>query len=124
MKKILSVIVGLVILVNFSVCQAENNFDLNKNFNSQFQPVSVIFSGVVKVKTYLSLREQPNVNSREIMRIPNGAEIMFRESRLPSEWLEVISVSFNGTTYTTDNVSRVGYVNKNYVEVDLPEHIY
>ena len=124
MKKIFVAIVGLVIFVNFSVCQAENNFDLNKNFNSQSQPVSVIFSGVVKVKTYLSLREQPNVNSREIMRIPNGATIMFRESRLPTEWLEVISVSFNGTTYTTDNVSRVGYVNKNYVEVDLPEHIY
>ena len=126
MKKIFVAIVCFVIFVNFSVCQAENDFDLNKNFHSQFQPVTNIFWGVVKVKTYLSLREQPNVNSREIMRLPNGATIMFRESFRsddPVDWLIVLSVSFNGKSYSSD-ADVLGYVHKNYVEVDLPEHIY
>ena len=112
MKKIFAVIVGLVILVNFSVCQAENNFDLNKNFNSQFQPVSVIFFGVVKVKTYLSLREQPNVNSREIMRIPNGSRLVLRFFG-DQDWWEVLTI--NGNYYGVNPGDGIGYVSARYV---------
>lgn len=112
MKKVLSILIFALTVFSINFVNA-SDFNLNTNF----KPVSVIFSGIVNVNSYLSLREYPNINSREIMRIPSGARIIFRESRNSSDWLEVVSVDFNGKEYS-DYTPHIGYVYSKYVDID------
>ena len=80
------------------------------------QAKSAICNGIVSVSSYLVLREEPNANSREIMRIPNGAELLMRDEYIPG-WISVLSVSFDGKTFANDTVGdRIGYVNVKYVK--------
>ena len=120
MKKIFSVMLLAVALIFISGQnnQAEANFDLNRDFNSKFVPVSYIYAGrVVGISTYLSLRESPSEYSREIMRIPNGAELSLRDTGVSqSGWWQVISVKFNGQTYSENPGYGMGYVNAKYVQ--------
>jgi len=98
--------------------QAESNFDLNTDFNSQTVFKSYIYGGrVVGISTYLSIREYPNVNSREIMRIPNGAELSLRFTG-DQNWWQVLSVTFNGRTYSNRNdvAAGIGWVSAKYVQ--------
>ena len=124
MKKILSALVFAVCILSVNFCsanfQAESDFDLNKDFNEKFQTVSVMYSGrVVGISTYLSLRERPTVNSREIMRIPNGARLYLRYDLNP-DWWEVVSVTFNGRTYQDDGTMGIGWISSKYVKTDRP----
>ena len=94
--------------------QAESDFDLNKDSNAKFQPTAHnIIGRVVGIKTYLSLRERPTVNSREIMRIPNGAELNYFDYYDDEDWYSVNSVTFGGRTYKFDYTRC--YVNSKYV---------
>ena len=124
MKKILSAIAFAICILSVNFCsanfQTESNFDLNKDFNEKFQTVSVMYSGrVVGISTYLSLRERPTVNSREIMRIPNGARLYLRYDLNP-DWWEVVSVTFNGRTYQDDGTMGIGWISSKYVKTDRP----
>ena len=126
MKKFFPVMLLAVALIFISgqTNQAEANFDLNRDFNSKFVPLgySRIYSGrVVGISTYLSLREEPSEYSREIMRIPNGAELVLRHDPRAYEngWWEVMSVSFNGQTYSgRAGGYGLGYVSTKYVRVN------
>jgi len=92
--------------------QAQSDFDLNKDFNSKLVPVSNIYSGrVVGISTYLSVREQPSVNSREIMRIPNGTELYLRV--YSNDWWQVLKI--NGNSYGVRPGDGIGYVSARYV---------
>ena len=92
--------------------QAQSDFDLNKDFNAKIQPVTYIYSGrVVGISTYLSVREQPSVNSREIMRIPNGTELYLRVH--DNDWFQVLKI--NGNDYGIRPGDYIGFVNARYV---------
>ena len=123
MQKIFSVMLLAVALIFISGQnnQAEANFDLNRDFNSKFVPVSYIYAGrVVGISTYLSLRESPSEYSGEIMRIPNGAELVLRYKPRAYEngWWEVVSVKFNGQTYSENPGYGMGYVSAKYVRTE------
>lgn len=119
MKKILSAVLLAAVLAVLPVSvQAEASFDLNRDFNSKFVPVSTIYSGrVVGISTYLSLRESPSEYSEEVMRIPNGAKLTLRHNPRAYEngWWEVLSVTFNGRTYEKGMGYGIGYVSVRYV---------
>ena len=113
LKKIFSagILIAVLIFVSSPV-QAENNFDLNKNFKSQLQPVTYIYEGrVVGISTYLSVRERPSVNSREIMRIPNGTELYLRVH--DNDWFQVLKI--NGNDYGIRPGDYIGFVSRRYV---------
>ena len=114
MKKLLSVmLIAIAIIFANSPVQAQSDFDLNKNFKSQLQPVSYIYNGrVVGISTYLSVREQPSVNSREIMRIPNGSQLVLRFFG-DQDWWEVLTI--NGNYYGVNPGDGIGYVSARYV---------
>ena len=114
MKKFFSaMILAVAIIFVSSSVQAENNFDLNKNFKTQLQPVSYIYEGrVVGISTYLSVRERPSVNSREIMRIPNGSRLVLRFFG-DQDWWEVLTI--NGNYYGVNPGDGIGYVSARYV---------
>lgn len=116
MRKIFSVIILVTVLIFVAQpVQAENNFDLNKDFYEKIIVLSNIYNGRVAVSEYLSLREEPNVNSREVMRIPNGAELILRE-RYVQGWWEVLTVSFDGKTFSNDYAGDgIGWVSSKYV---------
>ena len=119
MKKLLTTmtLVAAMTVAN-APAQAESNFDfdLNTDFGSQIVFKSYIYGGrVVGIRTYLSLREYPNVNSRELMRIPNGAELSLRYTG-NQDWWQVLAVTFNGQTYTNDYSSGIGWVSAKYVQ--------
>ena len=107
MKKFLSVVIlSVIIIFSTAPVQAES-FD--------FVPLSSIYSGrVVNIKTYLSIRERPNVNSREVMRIFNGDRLELREDA--PGWWQVLSV--NGNNFGRRAGVAIGYVNANYVQTD------
>ena len=113
MKKIIAAFL-LVLAMVFSVpAQAQSELDLNRDVKEKFVPVSNFYVGrVVGIKTYLSIRERPSVNSREIMRIPNGAKLTLLASGDPN-WFYVTSVKFNSGEYY--DVS--GYVSARYVQI-------
>ena len=114
MKKFFSaMILAVAIIFVSSPVQAENNFDLNKNFKTQLQPVTYIYEGrVVGISTYLSVRERPSVNSREIMRIPNGSRLTLRFFG-DQDWWEVLTI--NGNYYGVNPGDGIGYVSARYV---------
>ena len=116
MKKGFSALVFVICAGIFNFCSAD--FDLNKDFDEKILPTSVMYTGrVVGVSTYLSLRERPSVNSREIMRIPNGARLYLRYDKNP-DWWEVVSVTFNGKTYQNDGTMGIGWVSSRYVQTN------
>ena len=112
MRKIFSVI---ALAISFSVApvQAQSDFDFNKNF----QPLSVVYDGVVVgVSTYLIVREKPDVNSREVLRIYNGDKICMRA--MGGNWYELLSV--NGNYYGVSPGDIIGYVSKKYIKNTTP----
>jgi len=132
MKKILSAVIMFCVMIFSANCQAESDFDLNKNFNEKLQPTANFFIGrVVGIKTYLSIRERPTVNSGEIMRIPNGTALVLNDVVYDDgygnwihndEWYEVQNIFMNGRWYnSTDNgrvpanIGVIGYVSSKYV---------
>ena len=124
MKKICAALMFAICILSVNFCSAslqiEYNFDWNKDFNSKLQPLSAMFTGrVVGVSTYLSLRERPTVNSRELMRIPSGARLYLRYDLNP-DWWEVVSVTFNGRTYQDDGTMGIGWISSKYVKTDRP----
>ena len=117
MKKIFAAMFLALIFATAPV-QAQTNFDFNQNFNEKIQPLSYIYGGrVVGIKTFLSIREQPNENSREVMRIPNGAELSLRFTG-NQNWWQVLSVTFNGQTYRNsyDPADGIGWISARYVQ--------
>ena len=114
LKKIFAVMMlAVAMLFATAPVQAQSDFDLNKIFNSKLLPVSYIYSGrVVGISTYLSVREQPSVNAREIMRIPNGAELSLRV--YSNDWWQVLKI--NGNSYGVRPGDGIGYVSARYVQ--------
>ena len=117
MKKVFAAFL-LVLAMAFSVpVQAQSDFDLNRDFNNQFTFKSTIYGGrVVGIRTYLSIREEPSVYSREIMRIPNGADLTLRFTG-DQNWWQVISVRFNGREYSNP-APAIGWVSAKYVQIN------
>ena len=112
MKKFLATILLVGAIFATVPVQAESDFDLNKDFQSKLQPVTYIYSGrVVGISTYLSVRERPSVNSREIMRIPNGTELYLRVH--DNDWFQVLKI--NGNDYGIRPGDYIGFVNARYV---------
>ena len=114
LKKFLSMMLLLAGVIFATVpVQAQSDFDLNKDFNAQLQPVTNIYSGrVVGISTYLSVRERPSVNSREIMRIPNGTELYLRVH--DNDWFQVLKI--NGNDYGIRPGDYIGFVSRRYVQ--------
>ena len=111
-KKFLATILLVGAIFATVPVQAESDFDLNKDFQSKLQPVTYIYSGrVVGISTYLSVRERPSVNSREIMRIPNGTELYLRFH--DNDWFQVLKI--NGNDYGIEPGYCIGYVSSRYV---------
>ena len=108
-KLVVSFLIVLAMAFTESV-QAQSNFDLNVNYSNQFifkAGYSRLHYGrVVGIKTYLSLRAEPSVNSREIMRIPNGARLELRE-QFVFGWWEVLSV--NGDNFGAPAAAGIGW---------------
>ena len=113
MKKIFAIILLISAMFAISPVNTEANFNLNNNFNSNFTNLSNIFHGNVVVNTFLSIREQPNVNSREIMRVYNGDRLELRED-MPGQWVQVLSV--NGNKYGVPAGEAIGWVNIKYIK--------
>ena len=114
MKKIFSAILLAALIFSTVPVGAEIHFDLNKNFSEKVLPLSYIYGGrVVGISTYLSVREQPSANSREIMRIPNGTKLTLRFFG-NQEWWAVLSI--NGSTYGVQPGVEIGYVSARYVQ--------
>ena len=113
-KKIFSTVILVAVLIFVSSpVQAENNFDLNNDFNDKVSKLTNIYTGiVVNVESYLIVREKPTMYSREVMRIPNGAKLTLRSiggvDYINSDWMAV--AYYNGMT-------DVGYVNTKYIEI-------
>lgn len=118
MKKFFSIMLLSAIMI-FSNATAQADFDLNKDFNFQLVPMSFIYSGrVVNISTYLSVRERPTVNSREIVRIPNGTRLTLRDSGpvYNTGWWEVLSINSPGYEgFEGYNGFGIGYVNARYI---------
>lgn len=115
-KKFFSIILLIAAIFVTAPVQAESNFDFNQNFNNRLVFKSNIRNGIVSVSSYLVLRKEPNANSREIMRIPNGAELVMRDEYIPG-WISVLSVSFDGKTFANDTAGdSIGYVRAKYVK--------
>ena len=113
LKKIFAVMLLAGTIFATAPVQAQSDFNLNKDFNAKLQPVTYIYSGrVVGISTYLSVREQPSVNSREIMRIPNGTELYLRVHN--NDWFQVLKI--NGNDYGIRPGDCIGYVNARYVQ--------
>ena len=105
MKKFFAVAFLLATMILSTVSVQAENFE--------FTPLSYIYGGrVVNIKTYLSVREYPNVNSREIMRIPNGAELSLHFTG-NQDWWQVLSI--NGNTYGVRAGDAIGWVSARYV---------
>ena len=117
MKRLtITLFVLLAMMITVPV-QAQSDFDLNRDFKENLVPMSNIYGGrVVGIKTYLSIREEPSVYSREVMRIPNGTELLLRDAGPVSRtgWWQVISVKFNGREYS-DTVA-LGWISAKYVK--------
>ena len=112
LKKIFAVMLLAGTIFASLPVQAQSDFDLNKDFNAKIQPVTYIYSGrVVGISTYLSVREQPSVNSREIMRIPNGTELYLRVH--DNDWFQVLKI--NGNDYGIRPGDYIGFVSRRYV---------
>ena len=109
MKKVLSVMILVSVMFITVPVQAESNVDVD-NFKETILPLSFWFSGVVEVSTYLSVREQPSSNAREVMRLYNGDRLEIKMGvGNASGWWEVYGV--NGRSYN----NRIGYVSRRYV---------
>ena len=108
LKKIFSAVMLLTLIIFATPAQAQESFDLNRDFNSQLVPTSYIYGGrVVGIKTYLSVREQPTVHSREIMRLPPGAKLTLRFTGNQDWWWVV---EYNG-------MWEIGYVSAKYISI-------
>lgn len=85
-------------------------------FSASLVHASYIYSGtVVNIQTYLSIREQPDVNSPEIMRIPNGTRLSLRYTG-NKDWWQVLSV--NGNSYNVSPGDAIGWASATYIQVD------
>ena len=106
MKKFFVSLILLTIFFSASPVQA--------NFESI--PLSYIYSGtVVNVRSYLVVREQPDTNSREVMRIRNGARLSLRYTG-NHEWWQVLSV--DGNSYNVRPGDAIGWISAHYVQID------
>lgn len=111
MKKFLSAILFALMIVTVAPAQAHSSVDLNPNFGERLSPVSYIYGGkVVGITTYLSVRERPNVNSREVLRIPNGTKLTLRVCASP-DWWQVVAINGNFC-------DGIGYVSARYIRID------
>ena len=116
MKKIFSVIALAII---FSVAPVQAQSDFNRDFNSQIIFMSNVHNGrVFGVSNYLVMYAEPNEYSEEVMRIPNGAELLLRD-RYISGWWEVISVEFGGKTYSNTQYvgDGIGWISTKFVKI-------
>ena len=110
MKKFLSAILFALTIVTVAPAQAHSDVGLNQNFNERLAPMSYIYGGrVVGISTYLSVRERPNVNSREVLRIPNGTELTLRFCR-NQDWWQVVAINGNFC-------DGIGYVSAKYIRI-------
>ena len=111
MKKFLSAILFALTIVTVAPAQAHSDVGLNQNFNERLAPMSYIYGGrVVGISTYLSVRERPNVNSAEVLRIPNGTKLTLRVCASP-DWWQVVSINGNFCDV-------IGYVSARYIRID------
>ena len=109
-KLVVSFLIVLTMAFTQSV-QAQSNFDLNRDFKDKLTPVSVVYDArVVKIGTYLSIREYPNVHSRELARIPNGTYLVVRYDPYNPQWYKVVMCS-------AANLNEEGYVNAAYIKL-------
>ena len=77
---------------------------------------SYIYSGtVVNIQTYLSIREGPGVDYKEIMRVPNGTRLGLRYTGTP-DWWQILSV--NGNSYNVRPGDAIGWASASYIEID------
>lgn len=86
---------------------------MKKFFAAMLLAVTIIFVGaqdnkaeawryqVVGISTYLSIREEPNANSREIARVPNGTilEPALYYSSISRQWKASYTNGFAGVVY-------------------------
>ena len=115
MKKMVAAFLFVLAIFCVSPVQAQSDFDLNRDFNEKLVPVSYIYGGrVVGIRTYLSVRARPSVNSREVMRISNGARLSLRYFG-DQDWWQVLSIDGNDYGYGVDGI---GYVSARYIQID------
>lgn len=78
MRKFFSILIFAMAFITLSSVQAQENFNLNKNFDGNFVNFTtgrVPAGVVVNIRTYLSIRAEPSIYSRELARIPNGTRL-------------------------------------------------
>lgn len=110
MKKYFSFILVALAMFATTPVQAQSDIDLNKNFNERFVQVTYIYGGrVVGISTYLSVRERPSVNSREVMRLPNGTTLTLRFIG-DQNWWQIVAINGN-------YCDGIGYVSARYISI-------
>ncbi len=108
LKKIFSVLMLLTLIIFATPAQAQEIFDLNRDFNSQLVPLADVRNArVVNIKTFLSIRAEPTVYSREVLRIYNGESLSVTWIGDPNWWYVVY---YQG-------MRNLGYVNSRYIRV-------
>ena len=83
MKKFFPILIFAMTIFTLSSVQAQTNFNLNKNFDENFVNFTtgrVPEGAVVNIQTYLSIRAEPSIYSRELARVPNRTRLGILEN--------------------------------------------
>ena len=108
MKKIFAALLLIFAVTLTSPAQAQSNFNFDENNFQMLTTGRVPEAVVVNIKTYLSVRANPSVYSRELDRIPNGTRLGILDNGS-------VDNGFYNVFYWGNNNNYFGYVHSSYV---------